>query len=53
MIEMFNDVEVRNTGLIYSSTFEQIKKIMKQFTDMGRGTGKRGRGFGKKMKIPF
>ena len=33
--------------------FEQIKKIMKQFTDMGRGSGKRGRGFGKKMKIPF
>jgi len=33
--------------------FEQIKKIMKQFTDMGRGPGKRGRGFGKKMKIPF
>ena len=27
MIEMFNDVEVRNTGLIYSSTFEQIKKM--------------------------
>ena len=27
VIEMFNDVEVRNTGLIYSSTFEQIKKM--------------------------
>ena len=27
MIEVFNDVEVRNTGLIYSSTFEQIKKM--------------------------
>ena len=33
--------------------FEQIKKIMKQFTDMAHGSGKRGRGFGKKMKIPF
>ena len=32
--------------------FEQIKKLMKQFTDMGRGGGKRGRGFGK-MKLPF
>ena len=32
--------------------FEQIKKMMKQFSDMGRG-GKKMRGFGKKMKIPF
>ena len=32
--------------------FEQIKKLMKQFTDMSRGGGKRGRGFGK-MKLPF
>ena len=32
--------------------FEQIKKLMKQFSDMGRGGGKRGRGFGK-MKLPF
>jgi signal recognition particle subunit SRP54 len=31
--------------------FEQIKKMMKQFSDMGRG---KGRGFGRgKMKIPF
>ena len=30
--------------------FEQIKKIMKQFSDMGRSGGKRGRG---KMKLPF
>lgn len=27
MIEMFNDVEVRASGLIYNSTFEQIKKL--------------------------
>ena len=33
--------------------FEQIKKLMKQFSDMGRSVGKRGRGFGKKMKLPF
>lgn len=33
--------------------FEQIKKLMKQFTDMGRQNGKRGRGMGKKMKLPF
>ena len=32
--------------------FEQIKKLMKQFSDMGRGGGKRGRGMGK-MKLPF
>ncbi len=32
--------------------FEQIKKLMKQFSDMGRSGGKRGRGFGK-MKLPF
>ena len=31
--------------------FEQIKKLMKQFADMGRGGGKRGR-MGK-MKLPF
>ncbi len=33
--------------------FEQIKKMMKQFADMSRSGGKRGRGFGKKMKLPF
>ncbi len=33
--------------------FDQIKKMMKQFSDMGRSAGKRGRGFGKKMKLPF
>ncbi len=34
--------------------FEQIKKMMKQFADMGRPHGgKRGRGFNKKMKLPF
>ena len=33
--------------------FEQIKKLMKQFTDMGRGGGKRGRGGFGKMKLPF
>ena len=33
--------------------FDQIKKMMKQFADMGRMGGKRGRGFGKKMKLPF
>ena len=27
MIEKFNDVEVRASGLIYNSTFEQIKKL--------------------------
>ena len=27
MIEKFKDNEVRNTGIIYSSTFEQIKKL--------------------------
>jgi DNA-binding NarL/FixJ family response regulator len=27
MIEQFKDNEVRNTGIIYSSTFEQIKKL--------------------------
>lgn len=27
MIEKFNDVEIRNSGIIYSSTFEQIKKM--------------------------
>ena len=27
MIEMFNEVEVRGSGVIYSSTFEQIKKM--------------------------
>ena len=32
--------------------FEQIKKLMKQFADMGRSGGKRGRGMGK-MKLPF
>ena len=32
--------------------FEQIKKLMKQFSDMGRASGKRGRGMGK-MKLPF
>ena len=32
--------------------FEQIKKLMKQFSDMGRSGGKRGRGMGK-MKLPF
>ena len=33
--------------------FEQIKKLMKQFADMGRGGGKRGRGGFGKMKLPF
>ena len=33
--------------------FDQIKKLMKQFSDMGRTGGKRGHGFGKKMKLPF
>ncbi len=33
--------------------FDQIKRMMKQFADMGRTGGKRGRGFGKKMKLPF
>ena len=32
--------------------FEQIKKLMKQFSDMGRAGGKKGRGMGK-MKLPF
>ena len=27
MIEMFKDNEMRNSGIIYSSTFEQIKKL--------------------------
>ena len=27
MIEYFNDAEMRNSGVIYSSTFEQIKKL--------------------------
>lgn len=27
MIEKFNDVEVRSSGVIYNSTFEQIKKM--------------------------
>lgn len=27
MIEYFNDAEIRNSGVIYSSTFEQIKKL--------------------------
>lgn len=27
MINNFNDVDVRNSGLIYNSTFEQIKKL--------------------------
>lgn len=27
MIEQFNDVEVRSSGVIYASTFEQIKKM--------------------------
>lgn len=27
MIEMFKDSEIRNSGIIYSSTFEQIKKL--------------------------
>ena len=27
MIEQFKDNEIRNTGIIYSSTFEQIKKL--------------------------
>lgn len=27
MIENFNDVEVRDSGIIYASTFEQIKKM--------------------------
>ncbi len=31
--------------------FEQVKKMMKQFADMGMGGGKRGRG--RKMKLPF
>lgn len=33
--------------------FEQIKKLMKQFSDMGRGGGKKGRGGFGKMKLPF
>ncbi len=33
--------------------FEQIKKMMKQFADMGRSGGRKGRPFGKKMKLPF
>ena len=33
--------------------FEQIKKLMKQFSDMGRGSGKKGRGGFGKMKLPF
>ena len=33
--------------------FEQIKQLMKQFADMGRGGGKRGRGGFGKMKLPF
>ena len=33
--------------------FEQIKKLMKQFSDMGRSGGKRGRGGFGKMKLPF
>ena len=33
--------------------FEQIKKLMKQFADMGRGGGKKGRGGFGKMKLPF
>lgn len=27
MIEQFNDVEIRDSGIIYNSTFEQIKKL--------------------------
>ena len=27
MIELFNEVEVRGSGVVYSSTFEQIKKM--------------------------
>lgn len=27
MIEMFNEVDVRGSGVIYASTFEQIKKM--------------------------
>jgi hypothetical protein len=27
MTNNFNDVDVRNNGLIYNSTFEQIKKL--------------------------
>ncbi len=33
--------------------FEQIKKMMKQFTDMGRQQGGRHGRRGKKMKLPF
>ena len=33
--------------------FEQIKKLMKQFSDMGRGGGKKNRGGFGKMKLPF
>ena len=34
--------------------FDQIKKMMKQFSDMGRGSKRGGFGFGKgKVKIPF
>ena len=33
--------------------FEQIKKLMKQFADAGRGGGKRGRGGFGKFKLPF
>ena len=32
---------------------EQIKKLMKQFADAGRGGGKRGRGGFGKFKLPF
>lgn len=27
MIDKFNDVEIRNSGVVYNSTFEQIKKL--------------------------
>ena len=27
MIEMFNDVPMRDSGIIYNSVFEQIKKL--------------------------
>ena len=30
-----------------------VEKLMKQFSDMGRGGGKRGRGGFGKMKLPF
>ena len=48
----FEDLKLAVAKLTTASEeqFEQIKKLMKQFSDMGRSGGKRGRG---KMKLPF